>query len=120
MRFKEILRDLVSNVDGASGAIFLDCDGEAVDWYSWEDGDRLKLRAAYLAVLVQTCRSTADRLGLGFISNLVVEYDGAQCLIEEIESGYFFLLEMSFSANLAQAQRFVGPAVESLRQEIAA
>ena len=120
MQFQSILQDLVLNVDGAHGAIFLDSDGEAVDWYTRGDAELLRLRAAYIAVIVHTCRDVSSRLGLGPLEELVLEYEGNNCLIREVEHGYFFFLELDPFSNLAEAQRFVIPAIESLLAEIAA
>jgi predicted regulator of Ras-like GTPase activity (Roadblock/LC7/MglB family) len=120
LAFETLLRTLVDQVEGADGAIFLDSDGEAVQWYARGDGDLLRLRAAYLAVSQQSCRASSARLGLGHILYLVVEYDGAWFVIEELHGGYFFILQLAPGANLAQALDCLGPAVVALREEIAA
>ena len=120
MGFESILKELVLAVDGASGAIFLDNGGEAVQWYTRGDSDRLKLRAAYQAVLVQTWRSCCARLNLGNISQTIVEYEGAWLIMEEIDASYFIMLELGSSANLAKALSRLSLATASLRQEIAA
>jgi len=118
--FESILKDAVLAVDGATGAIFLDNAGEAVQWYARGDSERLKLRAAYLAVLVQTCRSSCSKLNLGTISQIVLEYEGAWLLTEQIDAGYFMVLELASSANLAKALSRLSLATAFLRQEIAA
>jgi predicted regulator of Ras-like GTPase activity (Roadblock/LC7/MglB family) len=118
LQFLDILVDLVQSVEGASGAIFLDGDGEAVQWYPPLDADRLRLRAAYLAVVVKAFRLSSEKLRLGAIRALVVQYEGAQFVIEEIEGGYFLVLEMSPSANIAQGIGRIAPTVSSLRREI--
>ena len=64
MPFIAILKELVSSVDGAEGAIVIEADGEAVQWYATGDEDLLRLRAAYVALAAQACRETAARLGL--------------------------------------------------------
>ncbi len=120
MGFESILKDVVAGVDGATGAIFLDNGGEAVQWYARGDSERLKLRAAYLAVLVQTCRSCCARLNLGSISQTILEYEGAWLITEEIDASYFVMLELANSANLAKALSRLSIATASLRQEIAA
>lgn len=120
MLFELLLKELVNEIDGADGAIFMDSEGEAVQWYSRGDSELLRLRAAYLTVPLQSCRLSAARLGLGRIKHLVIEYQGAWFITEDLESGYFFVLQMISSANLAQALERIQPAVTSLRQEIAA
>src|SRR5215469_3075065 len=111
---------MVLAVEGATGAIFLDNDGEAVQWYVKQEPDRLTLRAAYLAILVQTCRSSSAKLNLGNISRTVLEYDGALLITQEIDANYFILLELGSSANLAKAINQLNLATGLLRQEIAA
>jgi predicted regulator of Ras-like GTPase activity (Roadblock/LC7/MglB family) len=118
--FTALLKELVCGVEGGEGAIFLDADGEAVQWYSKAAGERLRLRAAYIAVMLQACQAAAQRLELGGLQHMVIEYDGAKFVIEEIERGYFIILELSQSANVGQALYHIKPAVEALRREIAA
>jgi len=118
--FESILKEMVLAVDGATGAIFLDNAGEAVQWYARGDVDLLKLRGAYLAVVVQTSRSCCARLNLGNMSQTVLEYEGAWLIAEEIDSSYFIMLELVGSANLAKALGRLSLATASLRHELAA
>lgn len=119
LQFVELLSDLVSAVDGATGAIFLDEDGEAVQWYPPDESELLRLKAAYLAVVVQSFRTSTARLGLGRMARMAVQYQGAQFAIAEIEEGgYFLVLELRPSANLAQCSGRLASAVAGLQQEI--
>lgn len=120
MPFASLLKKLVSSVDGADGAIFLDSDGEAVQWFTEADGERLRLRAAYVSVIVRVCKTSAARLNVGRISALVLEYDGARFVVEELDRDYILILELGPSANIAQAVYRIRPAAASLRREIAA
>ena len=120
MPFRALLKELVISVDGANGAIILDADGEAVQWWGRDMLERLQLRAAYVAVMIQTCRATTSSLELGDIFYMVIEYDGARFLVEELESDYFIILELDSSANIGQAIHRMEPAVANLRREIAA
>ena len=120
MSFKPVLKDLVTNVEGAEGAIFLEIDGEAVEWYAADNGDRLRLRAAYVAVVLQASRALAKHLEIGTTTQMLLAYDGAKFIIEELEAGYFLALEVSVSTNVAQARYRMRPAVDSLCREILA
>lgn len=120
MPFRSILIDLVSSVEGAEGAIFLDAEGEAVQWYAKRDDERLRLRAAYVAVTAQSFRVVSAGLNLGRTLYLMLDYEGAKLLVQEVESGYFIMLELSASANLGQALYRIKPAVARLRSQIAA
>lgn len=120
LSFKPVLEELVSSVEGAEGAIFLEVDGEAVEWYAPGDGDRLRLRAAYIAVVLQASRALAKHLDIGTTRQMLLAYEGAKFIIEELGSGYFLVLEVSVSTNVAWARYRMQPAVASLRAEILA
>jgi predicted regulator of Ras-like GTPase activity (Roadblock/LC7/MglB family) len=118
--FKALLKELVSSVEGATGAIFLASDGEAVQWYSGDGGERLQLRGAYITVALQGCRGAADRLTLGGIRHLILEYDGASFIVQELDRGYCVVLELDSSANIGQAIYRIQPVVARLRRETGA
>jgi predicted regulator of Ras-like GTPase activity (Roadblock/LC7/MglB family) len=118
--FASLLKELVSSVEGADGAIFLDSDGEAVQWFAAASGERLRLRAAYVSVMLRACRASAARLNIGNISSVILEYEGARFVVEELDRGYLLLLELGPSANIGQAIHRIQPAVASLRRELAA
>lgn len=115
-----MMEELVESVEGAQGAIFLDKDGEAVQWYPEVDDNRLCLRGAYMAVVVQSCRRSVEKLGLGKIRHLLFEYEDARFVIEEVDEAYFVLLELSSSANLGQALERIQMTVAKVREEITA
>jgi predicted regulator of Ras-like GTPase activity (Roadblock/LC7/MglB family) len=118
--FRSLLEELVSKVDGAHGAIFLEKDGEAVAWYDRGDGERLRLRAAYSAVVLEAARALAREMRVGATRRLVLAYDDAKFIIEELESGYFLVLELDGSAGIGKAIYQLKPTVDKLRQETAA
>ena len=118
MSFKPVLEQLVSSVEGAEGAIFLEVDGEAVEWFARDNGDRLRLRAAYIAVVLQASKAVATHLNVGAARYLILAYDGAKFIIEELGSGYFLALELNPSVNVALARFRMQAAVETLRREI--
>ena len=120
MPFKALLKDLVSSVEGATGAVFLASDGEPVQAYSETDLERLQLRGAYVTVVLKGCRASASRLMIRDLGHLVLEYDGATIIVQELNPGYFILLELDSSANIGQAIYRIQPVVGHLRREIAA
>lgn len=119
MIFRSLLEELVSKVEGAEGAIFLEKDGEAVAWYAEGDGERLRLRAAYAAVVIQAARALASGAQVGATRRLVLGYDEAKLIIEELESGYFLVLELNASASVGKAVYQLRPTVEKLCRETA-
>ena len=115
-----LLKKLVEQVEGATGAIVLEADGEAVQWYTTGDSDRLRLRSAYLAVVLRASRVPAARAALGDLRSLLLKYDYSCLVVREIESDCFAVLELDPSANLSQALFHLDPIIEELRVEIAA
>jgi predicted regulator of Ras-like GTPase activity (Roadblock/LC7/MglB family) len=118
--FKSLLKELVLSVEGATGAIFLASDGEPVQWYSDRDAERLQLRGAYITVVVKGCRAAIEPLTVGIVGQMVIGYEGANFIVEELDKGYFLALELDLSANIGQAIYRLQPAVRRLRREIAA
>lgn len=120
MSFEVLLNELVSRVEGAEGAIILDVDGEAVQWSSGNASERLRLRAAYVAVAFRSCREALKNLNLGAIEHLIIKYEGAGFILQELDSGCFVVVELSPRANLSQALYRMQPSVLDLRREITA
>jgi hypothetical protein len=70
--------------------------------------------------VLKGCRASADRLMIEGIGTLVLEYDGASFIVQELSPGYFILLELDSSANIGQAIYRIQPVIAHLRREIAA
>ena len=118
MPFTKLLEDLVSSVKGATGALILEADGEAVQWYSRADGERLKLRGAYLVNLLPSCRAATSRLHLGAPGHLIVNYDGASFVIQELSLDYYLLIEMDPLAGVASAVHRLKQALPEARRAL--
>jgi predicted regulator of Ras-like GTPase activity (Roadblock/LC7/MglB family) len=115
-----LLKKLVAQVEGATGAIVLEADGEAVQWYTIDDSDRLRLRSAYVGVVLKSSRAPASRAALGNLRSLLLQYDSSCLVVREIESDCFVVLELGPSANLGEALFRLDPIIRELRGEIAA
>ena len=114
-----LLKELVSSVEGATGAIILADDGEAVQWYSMSNSsERLQLRAAYVAVAMRALRGSTSRAGMGSLLNLVVEYDGANLVAQSIDDDCLVVLELKAGSNIGHAVYRVQTARDKLRHEI--
>jgi predicted regulator of Ras-like GTPase activity (Roadblock/LC7/MglB family) len=116
--FTAILKELVEQVDGAEGAIFLEADGEAVQWFSNSDIDLLKLRAAYVALTARLCRDTLRQVDLTTKGAMLIAYGGASFIIYELENGYMIMLEMKPLANIGQAIYKIKSTSEKLKKEL--
>jgi predicted regulator of Ras-like GTPase activity (Roadblock/LC7/MglB family) len=118
--FKDLLKELVASVQGASGAILLEADGEAVQWHADAEVERLRLRAAYIALVLKGCRASTSLAKLGDTGCVILQYDGANFLGQQVERDYFLVLELDASANLGQAIHRIRPAAAIIRRELAA
>ena len=118
MPFKAILEELVRAVDGAEGAIVVESDGEAVQWYPENSPDQLRLRAAYVALSAESCQESLKNLKLKNTKSILLQYQGASFLAADLGSGYFLILELNTKANIAQAMNRIQGAAEIVRKEI--
>jgi predicted regulator of Ras-like GTPase activity (Roadblock/LC7/MglB family) len=118
--FQDLLKQLVAGVEGASGAILLESAGEAVQWYAVDESqtERLRLRSAYVAVVLQNSRAIAERTEAGRAAHLVLQYDGVSFIAQVVERDYFVVIELCSSANIGQALYRLQPIIANLRREL--
>jgi len=109
LSIEALLEELVSSVRGATGAIVVALDGEAVHCGPSGHSERLRLRGAYAAVAMQAFRAAAARSGLGSLRHLVVGYNGATLVAQVIDDDCSVVLELEPNAS-------VGPAVYQTRK----
>jgi len=113
-----LLNELVSSLDEATGGIIVAGDGEAVLWAMSEQAERLRLRGAYVAVVMKTFQVASARAGLGHLQHLVVEYDGATVIVQRIDDECFVVLELKPNATVGRAVYRMQTVVARLRYEI--
>jgi predicted regulator of Ras-like GTPase activity (Roadblock/LC7/MglB family) len=116
--FEAVLQKLVEKIDGAEGAALVDSDGEAVAWHSITDASRLRLRGAYLAVFVQSCRFLCVQFGLQEMRYVLLGYKGASVVVVDLDQTYFLAVELAGAANVGQALRSLNSAVVDLQQAL--
>jgi predicted regulator of Ras-like GTPase activity (Roadblock/LC7/MglB family) len=119
MQFSSLLKDVVSSIEGATGALMLESDGEAVEWHPRPGADRLRLRGAYLALAFERARAASENLGQGErLLSLILEYEGASLIIAHLDPDYSFALELEPGANIGQAFYRIQPVIAKLRREL--
>jgi predicted regulator of Ras-like GTPase activity (Roadblock/LC7/MglB family) len=118
--FLESLKQLVASVEGASGAVLIESAGEAVQWYAVDESqaERLRLRSAYVAVVLQNSRAIAARIEAGRAAYLVLQYDGVSFIAQVVERDYFVVVELCSSVNIGQAIYRLQPVIDRLRREL--
>jgi predicted regulator of Ras-like GTPase activity (Roadblock/LC7/MglB family) len=120
VQFSSLLKEAVSSIEGATGAMVLESDGEAVEWHPRADADRLRLRGAYMALAFERARAASENLGQGKrLLSLILEYEGAILIIAHLDQDYSLALELEPEASIGQAFYRIQPAIRKLRRELA-
>ena len=112
-----LLKELVDTDAGASGAMLLASDGEAIEWYACDNSERLRLRGAYLAAMMKRSRSLALQVRLT-AGCLIVCYEGASFVAREVERDCFLVLELNASANVGLAVHRILPMATRIYREL--
>lgn len=118
MSIESLLTELVSSVEGATGAIVLDAEGEAVVWHSIE-GERTRLRGAYVSLMLRDRRASPALDQLGKMRGLVIEYEGASLVAKQIDDDCVVVLELEMFANISEAMFRLESSAQLLRRELA-
>jgi predicted regulator of Ras-like GTPase activity (Roadblock/LC7/MglB family) len=117
--FKQMLTDLVTRVDGAVGAAFIDSYGEAVQTYAVNgDVDYVNLMGAYQGIAFQTARNISTQLEAGRIDYTYTSYDTVSFLVKALPQDYFVLLLLGPEANVGQGIYNVRRAAADFAKEI--
>lgn len=117
MSIESLLSELVSSVEGATGAIVLGADGEAVGFYS-EEGDRTRLRGAYVSLMLRDRRASLAPDQLGKMLGMVVEYEGGSLVAKQIDDDCVVVLELALFANISEALFRLESGVQLLRHKL--
>jgi predicted regulator of Ras-like GTPase activity (Roadblock/LC7/MglB family) len=115
---ESLLNELIATVEGATGAIIVAGDGEAIQWCATSEVERLRLRGAYIAVVMHTFRTAASRASLGTLKHFVVNYDGASLVAYEIDDDCCVVLELRPREVLGRVIYQLREAAKKLRDEI--
>ena len=113
----KILGRLISSVDGAQAAIFLDHDGEAIA-QSGECAVDVKLLGAWKEIHLDHIKVITGRLGLGTVHAVLFSLDEGNQLIAPVMTDYCLLLLLSPYANINCAMKGLKTAIDELVVEI--
>lgn len=92
MPFQAILSRLVSEVDGAIGAMFLDWEGESVDLVGSPRKYDMQLMGAYQGIFLNHLKRFTDDMALGDITFFKLEFRGAEFFNAVLADGYYLSL----------------------------
>lgn len=114
--FRAVLKELVEEVPGAWGAIFVDWEGESVDLYATSDAYEVKLAGAHAGLLLSRVVTAGRESLVGRTQALLVRTDEHHLFIHTLDEEYFVLLATRPTPHAGLARNRLAAAVEDLRR----
>lgn len=118
MDFRDVLKQLVTAVPGAWGAIFVDFEGEAVDLYAVSDAYEVKLAGAHAGLLWNRIKEAGANASLGKSHSVSVLAANNRLFVHAVDRDYFVLLAARATAHPGLARHHLRFAVDSLKKLI--
>lgn len=119
MPFNYLLTNLLVDVPEAVGAIFLDPEGEAVD-YVTRHGDPydLKVEGAYHSIFYRRLEQASRSLDTGTIDSYVIDGRRLTALTQSLPDGYYVVLVMHREGSRARALHHLRRACGAIAREL--
>ncbi len=120
MPFHYVLTNLLVDVPEAVGAIFLDADGETIEWVSQRSSEpfQLKIEGAYQAVIKRQLDAAAVATGAGSLKSYALVGRKLATLTEVLPHGYYVVLVAHRTGSLGLARYHLRRAAGILADEI--
>lgn len=119
MPFQYLLTNLLVDVTGAHGAIFLDWEGEAVEFVTRQATPyELKLEGAYQGIFLRRLGKLTEGLGNGALLSLTLSGRHLKVMGQMLKSGYYLLVLMDPATPLSLASRAMSRTADALNREI--
>jgi len=119
MPFSYLLTNLLVDVPRSVGAIFVDPEGEAVEWVtSHGDPFDLKVEGAYHSIFMRQLEKITSNAHVGSIHSFVLESSELVTLTQALPDGYYVVLVVDRNCSRAQALHRLRRAAEVIAKEI--
>ncbi len=119
MPFNYLLTNLLVDVPHAVGAIFVDPEGEAVEWVTrHNDPFDLKIEGAYHSIFMRRLDKLAAGSLAGSVETLVVEGTEMVTLTQALPDGYYVVLVLDRTGSRAHAMYRLRHAAIAIGREI--
>ncbi len=119
MLFNYLLTNLLVDVPQAVGAIFVDPEGEAVEWVTrHNDPFDLKVEGAYHSIFMRQLEDVTTSIRAGTIESLVLEGSRLVTLTQALPGGYYVVLVVDRYGSRAHALHRLRRAAEVIAKEI--
>lgn len=119
MPYQYILANLLANVDGAVGVLFLDDSGETVDLSCSEYTPyQMRVLGAYLGIYMRQIHKVLEGNRLGEPRMIHVQKDTLHIYAAPLPEGYYLVLVQRQPAVVASAERALESAAKELEQHL--
>jgi predicted regulator of Ras-like GTPase activity (Roadblock/LC7/MglB family) len=116
--FARILEEVVRELPGAVGAIFVDWEGEAVDAFTHGDEIQIRLLGAHWTIIYYQLKSALEKLGMQAPAEVVLRFADQQIVIRRITDEYLAIISMADQTHLGRAMGLMRAVEGRLRQEM--
>ncbi|MFN3740805.1 MAG: roadblock/LC7 domain-containing protein [Thermodesulfovibrionales bacterium] len=118
MSFSEILKDVVTKVEGSVGAFIIASDGIPIDAYIQKDNiDQSALSAEFSAIL-KTMNFALENLQLGNMDEFSVATERYKIILRKITPEYYLILVTEPDGNIGKARFFLKITAPKIQKEI--
>ena|ERR1051326_3529769 len=122
MVFADLLKQIVTRVDGAIGALIMGLDGIAIEQQIIDAeryDNRLSMIAAAYATLLRNSMRTSSDVGVGQLQEMSVISGNMMLVIKLINPEYFLLVALDQNGNIGRARFELRKAQLLLEEEFA-
>jgi predicted regulator of Ras-like GTPase activity (Roadblock/LC7/MglB family) len=113
-----ILKELLGSVPGASAAIFLDGDGEAIA-HAGDTIRDIRLQGAWKEIHLDRIKEITNRLGLGNVQAVLFSLEEGNELMAPVDNDYCLVLFLSSYTDVRTAMSGLMKAVKRIKEDIA-
>ncbi len=93
MDLTQPLKELVSKVPGAIGAVLIDNEGEAITHFSaTNQNERVRLIGAYHRIWLNDCVLLAKQMKIGKLELMIQRYETGTVLVKALKDNYALVL----------------------------
>lgn len=118
MDFKSVLRETVSNVDGAVGSGLIGLDGIVVDQVSARADFDMTLAGAEYATIIKSARRASEEFGIGITNEVMISTEKTTMLMMTVGKDYFVALAMNLDGNLGRGRLELKKAISKFEKEL--
>jgi predicted regulator of Ras-like GTPase activity (Roadblock/LC7/MglB family) len=119
MDFKNLLSEMIGNVDGAIGAGLVGVDGIVIDQISLKGSFNISDVGAEYATIIKNAKKASESFGLGKTNEILISTEKAMMIMNTVGSNYFVAIALELDGNLGRGRLEVKKAIPKLEKELA-